>query len=97
MQLLYRGHANFSDAAAVHDSRVHSQLMSPDAKRVVRRRHRIKGEQQRILESEFARDSSWLPAQVRQLANRLDYDYVKVYKWGWDRKKKLIANQPSQP
>ena len=47
--------------------------------------------QSHLLEIEFQRNPNWTSAQVKAIAERMELSRVKVYKWGWDRKKKEIA------
>ena len=38
---------------------------------------------------EFRRDPTWARAQVTRLSEQLGIDRLKVYKWGFNRKRKL--------
>ena len=52
-------------------------------------------EQLDFLENEFQRDPDWKLAKTRQLATELQIDRIKIYKWHYDRKKLMLANQAS--
>ena len=61
--------------------------------RVIRRRMRLKPDQVAVLEAEFQRDSSWRKEQTYALADRLKMKRLKVYKWGYERKKKVDTGE----
>lgn len=48
-----------------------------------------------MLKQEFNKDQNWNKEQVTEVAARLQIARLRVYKWGWDRKKRsTIENQP---
>ena len=57
--------------------------------REIQHRHRLRRDEHAILEAEFQKDSSWDRNQIRRLSQQLKLPHVKVYKWGFERKKKL--------
>ena len=57
-------------------------------KRLIKERHKLRNVEVRILEAEFQKDSSWTIKQTRALAKQLNIGQTKVYKWGYERKKK---------
>lgn len=56
--------------------------------RVIKDRHRLRNVEVRILEAEFQKDPSWTLKQSKALARQLNISQTKVYKWGYERKKK---------
>ena len=55
--------------------------------RDIKRRQRLSTEQLTQLEAEYLRDPTWSTEQTKQIAQRLQLNRIKVYKWGWDRKR----------
>ena len=55
-------------------------------------RHRLNHEQRQFLEQRFRRNPNWSTEFVKELANRLNITFQKVYKWNWDRRQKEIGN-----
>ena len=55
---------------------------------MINERHRLRNVEVEILEAEFQKDSSWTIKQTRALAKQLNIGQTKVYKWGYERKKK---------
>lgn len=54
------------------------------------RRHRKKSKKQvEILEQHFKEDEEWSLSFVEQLANQLNLEKDQVYKWNWDKRKRL--------
>ena len=54
------------------------------------RRHRKKSKKQiEILESHFNMDEDWPLELVEQLAKELNLEKDQVYKWNWDKRKRL--------
>uniref|UniRef100_A0A7S3N413 Homeobox domain-containing protein n=1 Tax=Euplotes harpa TaxID=151035 RepID=A0A7S3N413_9SPIT len=54
------------------------------------RRHRKKNKKQiEILESHFTMDEEWSLQLVEQLASQLGLEKDQVYKWNWDKRKRL--------
>ena len=56
--------------------------------RVIKDRHRLRNVEVRILEAEFQKDPRWTLKQSKALAQQLNVSQTKVYKWGYERKKK---------
>ena len=56
--------------------------------RVIKDRHRLRNVEVRILEAEFQKDPRWTLKQSKALAQLLNVTQTKVYKWGYERKKK---------
>ena len=54
------------------------------------RRARLTSEQQAILQQEYEKNPDWRTRFITQLASRLNICRTKVYKWGWDRRKKEL-------
>jgi hypothetical protein len=42
-----------------------------------------------VLEVEYSKNPNWSTVDITALAKRLDLGRTKVYKWSWDRKKKI--------
>ena len=64
---------------------------SDDHLTVPRLRHaRLSREQREILENEYQKDSNWNTQRISLMARRLQLKHTKVYKWVWERKKKLV-------
>ena len=59
--------------------------------RQFRNRQRLTKEQSELLEIEFQRDPNWTTVKIKVISDRLQIGRTKVYKWGWDRKKKEFA------
>ena len=59
-------------------------------------RNRLTHEQRQYLEQRFQRNANWSTEYVKDLANRLNITFQKVYKWNWDRRQKEIGNQSFQ-
>lgn len=55
---------------------------------MIKERHRLRNVEIRILEAEFQKDPSWNLKQSKALAKQLNISQTKVYKWGYERKKK---------
>ena len=55
-------------------------------------RSRLNYEQTRQLEAEFERNANWSPPFVTMLAERVGLKRSKVYKWAWDRKRRMLAS-----
>ena len=54
------------------------------------RRHRKKSKKQiEVLESYFKEDEEWSLVLVEQLAKELNLEKDQVYKWNWDKRKRL--------
>ena len=54
------------------------------------RRHRKKSKKQiEILESHFNMDEDWSLQLVEDLAKELNLEKDQVYKWNWDKRKRL--------
>ena len=49
-----------------------------------------------LLEAEFNKNMNWSREKIVQLARRLDFSYVKVYKWHYDRKQRVRAEMEAQ-
>ena len=49
-----------------------------------------------FLESKFQQSANWTKAQIQELASQLQIPYVKIYKWNWERKKKVLNDQSRQ-
>ena len=45
-----------------------------------------------MLEQEYQKNARWTTATISQLARRLQVHRRKVYKWGWDRRRREVAN-----
>lgn len=75
----------YSDESS--DPKGGSMVRNKPRQREFQRRKRLTREQLRLLLIEFERDSSWTKKQVAHFAARMGLERVKVYKWGWDRKK----------
>lgn len=45
-----------------------------------------------MLESCFARDPEWTQDTVEYVKTNTQLNYVQIYKWGWDQKKKVEKN-----
>ena len=55
-----------------------------------RRRQRLTNEQHEILEFEFEKNPDWSDKVfMKQLSKRLHLSKSKIYKWNWDRKRKM--------
>ena len=57
------------------------------------RRQRLKEEEIAVLEREFEANSEWDYDFQKELAARLNFSRVKVYKWLYDRKVKELKGQ----
>ena len=64
--------------------------------REIKDRHRLRNVEVRILEAEYQKDSSWTIKQTRALAKQLNISQTKVYKWGYERKKKKSRDDLSK-
>ena len=56
--------------------------------RVIKQRHRLRRVEIEILEAEYLMDPTWSLKQSKALAEKLKISQTKVYKWGYERKKK---------
>ena len=56
--------------------------------RVINKRHRLRRVEIEILEAEYLMDPTWSLKQSKALAEKLKISQTKVYKWGYERKKK---------
>ena len=65
--------------------------------RTISQRHRLRNCEMQILEAEFLKDPRWSLAQSKALAKKLNISQTKVYKWGYERKKKERAIQFIHP
>ena len=54
---------------------------------------RVSQEAKKILELEFQKSANWDRKTICSLAERLDLDRTKVYKWNWDRKQQTLKQQ----
>ena len=54
---------------------------------------RLTEDEKEILEQEFQKNPNWGKVTIRKLAERLDLDRTKIYKWNWDRKKMELSNK----
>lgn len=43
-----------------------------------------------FLEAEFEKNPNWSQQKIKDLSVQLDFAYVKIYKWHYDRKKLAI-------
>lgn len=43
------------------------------------------------LEKEFAKKQDWDKRDQQRLSKKLDFEISKIYKWNWEKKKKLLA------
>ena len=59
-------------------------------------RQRLRSEQIAMLEVEYQRNPNWHSSFITSLAQRLQLNRTKVYKWSWDRKKKEEAQTTQQ-
>ena len=42
-----------------------------------------------VLKAEFAKSHDWSAAKTTELANQLGLKRTKVYKWNWDKRKRM--------
>ena len=56
--------------------------------RIIRHRNRLRRIETSILEAEFKKNPVWSNEQQHALAELLNVPKRKVYKWGYERKKK---------
>ena len=73
-----------------HEACADSQDASEDRPLIAekKRRFRMTRDQLVALEAEWYANSNWTRERVTEIARRFGIGRTKVYKWGWDRKKK---------
>ena len=52
-------------------------------------RKRMNHEKMAILEHEFAKKQNWSKKDQLRLSKKLGFEVSKIYKWNWEKKKKL--------
>ena len=57
------------------------------------RRRRLAASEKERLEAEYMKGSNWSRRKIREVATMLNFSYVKVYKWHYDRKHRPIDAQ----
>ena len=50
-------------------------------------------DQIRTLEARFLREQDWSRESIKELAGLLSLPYVKIYKWNYDRKQKIVKKE----
>ena len=58
------------------------------------RRRRLNSDEIAVLKSEYEQNSQWDTQQIRDIAKRMGISHTKVYKWGFDRRKKGARARP---
>jgi len=66
-----------------------SSKRRPVARRERRRRFKMDETQTGILENEFQKNPNWNNVKYAELCKLLQTTKSRIYKWNWDRKKKL--------
>ena len=61
--------------------------MGPSMK-IKQTRKRLTRTEMQVLEQEYLINPNWTTMRINTLAKKLRLCRTKVYKWGWDRKKK---------
>ena len=58
------------------------------------RRRRLNSDEIAVLKREYEQNQQWDTEQIRSLAKRMGISHTKVYKWGFDRRKKEARARP---
>jgi len=45
--------------------------------------------QSRMLEKEYKHNPDWSPTKIKALSKKISRETEKIYKWHWERKKKI--------
>ena len=45
-----------------------------------------------LLESKFQKSANWTKAEIHEMTRQLQIPYIKIYKWNWERKKKVLRD-----
>ena len=69
------------------------RVRASKAKGCVRRRRRKTSKQMLVLEAEYARNPWWSRSLVANLSKMLQLSEAQVYKWNWDKRKKLMSEE----
>ena len=71
-----------------------SQQVSPAGQANRQRRHqtRMCKEHNAFLESKFQQSANWTKAEIHEMTHQLQIPYIKIYKWNWERKKKVLRD-----
>jgi hypothetical protein len=65
-------------------------------RKTIRKRKRKSLNQLEILSQEFATNSEWDKQQISRLMKKTGLTEAQIYKWGWDQKKKMFAQEKNK-
>ena len=65
-------------------------------RKTIRKRKRKSMNQLEILSQEFALNSEWDKQQISRLIKKTGLTEAQIYKWGWDQKKKMFAQEKNK-
>jgi predicted nucleotidyltransferase len=65
-------------------------------RKTVRKRKRKSSSQLEVLSAEFQMDPEWDKGQIARLMKKTGLSEAQIYKWGWDQKKKITAQEKSK-
>ena len=65
-------------------------------RKAIRKRKRKSNNQIEILSQEFSINSEWDKEQISRLEEKTGLSEAQIYKWGWDQKKKIFAQEKNK-